>query len=202
MALRLYRYMDRIWTAWLADHDEAKLLPPIPPMVLYHGETQWSAERYFESLVDLGETPDALATAFTKLTVLFLKHARHEVDFLPCLVEWCDLIVELLEAPSGVNALGALMRDALEVNETLRVEAAVAVLGSAVGRRAKEAMVTAGESLIEEGRQDLLLKLLRFKFRALPSEAAARVRAARGEQLEIWAERVLVATSPKQVFDE
>jgi len=62
MAYRVLRYMVRIWGRWLRERsDEApQRLPPILPIVVYHGESEWSAARDFQSLVEL---PEALVGA-------------------------------------------------------------------------------------------------------------------------------------------
>ena len=60
MAYRVLRYMTLIWGRWLREHSDAAKLPPIVPIVVYHGERGWSAPLRFEELVDL---PPALAQA-------------------------------------------------------------------------------------------------------------------------------------------
>lgn len=72
--------------------------------------------------------------------------------------------------------------------------------------------MTAGEQLIERGRQEglqqglqegqrgTLLRQLRKRFGALPSEVEARVQAAGPEQLEEWVDRVLTAATLAEVM--
>ena len=64
--------------------------------------------------------------------------------------------------------------------------------------------MTAGEKLIERGRQQgergILLRQLRKRFGALPSEVEARVQAAGQAQLEEWSDRVLTAATLAEVL--
>lgn len=74
--------------------------------------------------------------------------------------------------------------------------------------------MTAAEKLIRRGRQeghkegrqegqcDLLTKLLRRRFGALPEHVLARIRSADQAQLERWAERVLTAPTLDAVLDD
>jgi len=55
MPLRLLRYILRLWERWRSEHTDAKRLPPVLPVVLYHGAVQWSAPTSLEDLVDLPE---------------------------------------------------------------------------------------------------------------------------------------------------
>jgi hypothetical protein len=53
-----------------------------------------------------------------------------------------------------------------------------------------------------EGESTLLERLLVKRFGPLSEDTRVRLRAARAEQLEIWAERVLDVTSLAQVFGD
>jgi flagellar biosynthesis/type III secretory pathway protein FliH len=53
-----------------------------------------------------------------------------------------------------------------------------------------------------EGESTLLERLLAKRFGPLSNDTRARLRAARAEQLETWAERVLDAPSLAQVFGD
>ena len=49
IALQLLVYLTRIWAGL---DDGESLLPPIVPLVLYHGETEWRVPRFFANLLD------------------------------------------------------------------------------------------------------------------------------------------------------
>jgi len=53
LAFRLLRYQVRIWEDWHARHQDAKSLPMIIPIVMYHGVTPWSEPRLFDALLDV-----------------------------------------------------------------------------------------------------------------------------------------------------
>ncbi len=51
MAYRLLRYQVQIWERWRLEHPEAKALPMIIPLVLYHGTAPWPEQRSFDALL-------------------------------------------------------------------------------------------------------------------------------------------------------
>ncbi|MCB9760465.1 MAG: Rpn family recombination-promoting nuclease/putative transposase [Alphaproteobacteria bacterium] len=132
MPWRLLRYASRIWERWQRENPGETLLPPIVPMVLYHGRAPWSAPRRLTELLrlsapvlesirditpecsfileDLGHVPDEAlqAQALIGLTKLLLKHAREGrlMDQLPGWIEtW-----RAAEAAGGAGAMVALLR--------------------------------------------------------------------------------------------
>ena len=60
MALRLLRYMLRIWERWQRDHPRESGLPPVVPLVLYHGETRWTAPLHLRDTLRLPEAARAV----------------------------------------------------------------------------------------------------------------------------------------------
>jgi len=64
-ALQLARYTLRIHDRWLADHPDARRLPPVLPFVVHHGDRPWQAARSVDELVDLRGFP-ADAAAFLR----------------------------------------------------------------------------------------------------------------------------------------
>ena len=52
VCLQLLKYMVRIWELFLKQNEEAKFLPVIYPLVLYHGETKWELSQNFISLIE------------------------------------------------------------------------------------------------------------------------------------------------------
>ena len=228
MAYRLLRYQDRIWERWRADHPKAKTLPMIIPIVMYHGTTPWSEPRSFDALLDvppgvrsavepylvrftyllldLSEISDdelregAMRTALAKLMAMCFKHARTSADFVNILGRWMDVVREVARAPNGLEALAQVMRYILEVNEQVRPEALQALLEREIGPETKDTIVTAGQQLIEQGRQQgiqqLLLRQLRQRFGAeVDSHVEQRIGTASVEQIETWSGRVLTAAT-------
>ena len=248
MVFRMLRYMVRIWERWLAENPEARTLPVILPLVLSHGPQGWTAastlgELYDadpEALADLArwlpgyELPvddllaqtdaalrDRAADALGRLVVLSLKHSRTGEDLAALVVSWHELVREVVDAPSGVEAFRLVLNYVLQVRDVDEEEFG-RLLELKAGPKTKEAFVTTAERLIEKGRQEgrqegreegreegrhegmqsLLLRLLSARFGPLTPEVVARVDAAEAASLELWSERVLSASSIEAVFAE
>jgi len=241
LAFRLLRYQVRIWEEWLANHQAAKSLPMIIPIVMYHGATPWSEPQLFDALLDvpanvrptvtpylvqfafllndLSEISDdelrsgAMLTALAKLATICLKHARTSTEFIKILARWMDFAREVARAPNGLKALAQVLCYILQVNDHVEREALQALLEREIGPdEAKEAIVTAGQQLIEQGRQEgrqegrregrregecaLLLRQLRRRFGdAVNADIEQRIATASIEQIDTWAERVLSAAT-------
>jgi predicted transposase/invertase (TIGR01784 family) len=232
LAFRLLRYQVRIWEDWLANHQAAKSLPMIIPIVMYHGATPWSEPRLFDALLDvpasvrtavapylvqfayllndLSEIPDdelrnsAMLTALAKLATICLKHARTSTDFIKILARWMDVASEVARARNGLSALAQVLCYILEVNDHVEREALQTLLERELGPEAKEAIVTAGQQLIEQGRREgrregecaVLLRQLRRRFgNAVDTAIEQRIATASIEQIDTWTERVLSAAT-------
>jgi len=208
----------------------------IIPIVMYHGATPWSEPRVFDALLDVpasvrpAVTPylvqfafllndlsamsddelrnGAMLTALAKLATICLKHARTSADFLKILVRWMDIAREVSTAPNGLSALAQVLCYILEVNDHVEREALQALLERELGPEAKEAIVTAGQQIREEGRQEgrregrregecaVLLRQLRRRFgTAVNTDIEQRIATASIEQIDTWTERVLSAAT-------
>ncbi|HEY0482363.1 MAG TPA: Rpn family recombination-promoting nuclease/putative transposase [Kofleriaceae bacterium] len=245
MALRLLGYQTRIWERWRTDHPKAKTLPMIVPVVMYHGATSWSEARSFDALLDvpagmrpaiepylvrfayllhdLAEISDdelregAMRTALAKLVAMCFKYARTRADFLQILGRWMDVVREVIRAPHGLEALAQVMRYILQVNEHVGPEELQDLLERDLGPEAKDAIMTAGQQLIEQGRQqgieqgvqqgrqqgiqELLLRLLRQRFGGeVNTQVEQRIAAASLEQVDAWSARVLSAATLSELL--
>ncbi|MBX2799526.1 MAG: Rpn family recombination-promoting nuclease/putative transposase [Myxococcales bacterium] len=100
MPLRLLDYLVQIWNRWHASHPKAQSLPPVIPLVLYHGAECWTAPLSFAEMIevprfirvdlapwlvdfryvlrDLGEVDDEelWGLAFGRMAMLAFKYAR------------------------------------------------------------------------------------------------------------------------------
>lgn len=182
IAFRLLRYQVRIWEDWRARNPDAKTLPVIVPLVLYHGAAAWPAPRAFEDLFevpahlrpalepqlvrftylldDLSAVSDdelrerARMTALARLTAACFKHGRKSTDIVEVLRGgWADVLRDVSRAPNGREALVLVMRYILQVNEYVGPEALETLLIGQVGSDAKDIIMTAGQQLIHQGRQ-------------------------------------------------
>ena len=240
MALRLLGYMLGIWRRFRLDHPEAEKLPVILPIVLHHSHTGWTAPTRFEELVDIApelredfapfipsfefvledlserqskELHEMATTALARLALFCLKEVREGAPFLEALPDWADTYHEVSSSLNGVEAMAAIMRYIHLVIELPRAELERRML-TALGPEAKEAFVTLGEQLIEQGRQEgrqegrqqgqraILLKLLRFRFGVIPESTRARLEVASESELERWSECVVDASGLADVFGD
>jgi len=239
MAFRLLRYQVRIWEDWLSRNPEMTTLPVIIPIVMYHGQTAWTAARWFGDVLavppevrpvvarhlvqfeyllnDLSEISDEdlrarAFTAVTKLTALCFKYARTSPDFLSILGRWIDVVGEVASAPNGLSALAQLLCYILQVNEHVQRDELQELLTREIGPHTQEAIVTAGQLLIEEGRQqgreegrkgfqEVILQLLRQRFGdQVDSIVERRIIEASLEQVQAWTTRVLSAATLSELF--
>jgi hypothetical protein len=216
---------------------EVRKLPVIVPVVVHHGDGGWSTAVSFEELLDADEdllaalgdhiprltlvlddlwkqSDDALyaraATAFARLVLWALKHARQVGWLAEEHGQWKDLIATVLAEPDGVRALTALFRYIAQASPAATREV---LRGLLPGDRAEieEAVMNWYQQQVQDGErrgesrgerkeaQRLVLKLLRLRFGELPSAVVAQVEAAEVPELELWAERVVTAARLEDV---
>lgn len=180
MALRLLRYLVRIWERWLENHDDVEQLPVIVPLVFYHGEKPWSAPLSFESLVqaprglenvvrpylpsfrylldDLSQVPDEqlrrrALPVLALLAVACLRDLRHK-DVLEAVGPWVNEWVDFIRALPHPDDMRPLARYVYAVKGAAQVDIFLWFLEREVGPEANEIMKTYAEELIEQGLQD------------------------------------------------
>jgi predicted transposase/invertase (TIGR01784 family) len=253
MAYRMLRYKVRIWEDWFSKNPGATALPMIIPIVMYHGQAPWSEPRLFGDVLavpssvrpavepylvqfsyllnDLSEISDdelraRAMTGVAKLVTLCLKHARTSPDFMGILGRWIDVVREVVQAPNGLSALAQVLCYILRVSEHVERDELKALLAHQIGPETEEAIVTAGQLLIDQGFQDgfqqgeragfqqgeragfqqgeraTLLLLLRHRFgNQVDKHVEERVATASIERIETWTIRVLSAATLADLFD-
>lgn len=169
-----------------------------------------------------GQTDDALRaramSALGRVALWCLRNARSPERLQSHLGRWADLVREVRAAPNGVKALEMVLRYIYLVSDRLEVEDLLALVAKEVSHEIAEDAVTLGERLIEQGmqkglqqglrvgeqqgRRDMLLRLLRVRFGELPEATVARVNAAEMTQLDLWAERVITAASLAELLGD
>jgi predicted transposase/invertase (TIGR01784 family) len=242
MPFRMLRYTCRVWERWVAAHPNAKRLPAVVPVVLYHGRRRWTAARRLREIIDLpAGLASALAdhipelelvlddlhavddealrsramTVFAKLVLFSLRYARTPRVQRTVIRRWAPLFRELAAAPSGREALGAIIRYLWEVRE--KPDFIDALLAEDVGELTKEIHVSYADKVREEarekghiegretgrteGRRALLLRLLASKFGPVSRDTDQRIAAATAADLDRWAERLLTAERLDEVWE-
>jgi predicted transposase/invertase (TIGR01784 family) len=177
LSFRLLRYQVRIWERFAAEHP-GELLPPILPLVLYHGKRAWPYSREFADLlsvtgssseslrrlgprqrfhlVDLTSWPDRdlhrlATTTLARLVLISLKHARHSEDLSDRLIAVAEMFQEILEAPHGLTALARVLRYILLVSDHVTPRELRGMLQRHVHQQAGEIAMSVGERLIAKG---------------------------------------------------
>ena len=77
--LQLLRYMVRIWDKELAQNKKLRKLPPIIPMVFYHGTRRWKQPLVFSSCIEL---EDAFRAYIPDFEVILFDLQQTEADDL------------------------------------------------------------------------------------------------------------------------
>ena len=62
--VQLLKNMTHIWEAHLEKHKETRKLPPIIPLLIYHGESPWKVDTNFVSMFDIPEALTKFIPAF------------------------------------------------------------------------------------------------------------------------------------------
>jgi predicted transposase/invertase (TIGR01784 family) len=126
---QLLKYIVQIWDRHLRRHKEVGTLPPIIPIVIYHGETEWGVSTDFLSLFDvpgciekyipnfrfelfdISHMPDEHIKGVVLLKILFL---TFKYIFNPELFERLEdifrLLMELEDRTRGTEYLEVLLR--------------------------------------------------------------------------------------------
>lgn len=186
MPFRVLVYVTAIWTTWLeryeAEHGRPPdHLPAVLPLVIYHGDRPWPADRralcdlvdlpaplhpavarWLPSLTllldDLGALDDAAleapeAAALTALGLLALKHGPRP-DLERRLLRCHRHLRHAASTPAGRSALEALFEYLLRVNDTVERTRLAREIRRVAGPEAQEVAMTAAQRLIAEGREE------------------------------------------------
>lgn len=229
MALRILRYVLRIWERWLADHPDSRSLPMIIPIVVHHGARPWRGATEVSRLVELDkelrvvvdpylpklefvlddltvETDKALRArslrAMSLLAIRLLVRLPTSVAPIDELARWLPLFRRVLASRTGLQSLRSILE---YVHNVADVEPeAIRTLMQRLGPGAEEAYMTTAQRLRDEGRVEAsvsaLLHFVRARF-GPPSEAVERrIRGASIDELEVWLQRVATAETVDGMF--
>lgn len=237
MPLRMLIYLARIFERHRKDNP-GRPLPLIVPVLVSHAPGGWTAPTSLHALfnpdpasipglaelvpnysmvvLDLAhlsneELKSRALDAFPELALWALRDIREFDELLRNLDHFASTFQAALRSPNGMGAVTQLLRYVALLTDKTQAKQFRAKLRQQAPE-AEEAMVTYGEELIEQGRQEgqlkgrqegqinLLEKLLTLKFGAVPADHKAQLEAATEAQLGRYAERVLTAESLDAVF--
>ena len=222
VALQLLRYLVRIWERYDQAIDGTGLLPPILPLVVYHGKPEWSTPALFSSmlaatdemrpylldfpfgLLDVGQVEDDKLSNEEELRagLIVLKYApRVTEENVEEVVTW------VLTRLHGVSRELFL----LAVRYMLRVYGLTWERFESVSRRVMDEreqwmIGSAARELFAQGEATgeakALVLVLERRFGQLPGDLRRRVDEARAAQLEAWLERAVDGATLDEVFGE
>jgi hypothetical protein len=127
------------------------------------------------------------------------------------LIEWADIVRQVLLAPTGQEVSTALQSYILKVTKLTRPRLSLVIERQFGADAMKRILSTWEQAVLEgrtegkaegkaEGRAELLLSQLERRFGPLPPEVATRFAAASIDDLDRWALRVLDARELREVF--
>ncbi|MEA1052764.1 Rpn family recombination-promoting nuclease/putative transposase [Lamprobacter modestohalophilus] len=228
--LQLLRYIALQGDAYRKQHPEAKTLPPVYPLVLYHGQSRWRMPSDFHALIR--PLPEAL-----KPYVPQFRYALHDLsprsdveikgDVLTRLVQlalrWIfsdqplehlerliALIDQIADRDTALQILESLLR--YYVQGTQRVEESDArrlleqtapgdpIMQTFIDRYIEQGREQGIEQGIEQGKAELLLRLMERKFGPTDARLRQQIQEADAETLLEWSDRILTAETPEAVF--
>jgi len=223
--LQLLRYIAAEGEQHRRQHPEARRLPPVYPIVLYHGQRSWRAPRYFHDLVQ--PLPSALAPFVPQFTyALHDISARTDAEIKgEVLTRLVLLAMRWIFSDEAIDRLRDLLglieqvqdrETALEIPESLlryyvqgthRVDEGDVRALLQQTSTGDPIMQTFIDRYIEQGRQQglqqgrhqgeaaVLLRLIERKFGPPIDSIRQRVEDADTETLLRWSERILTADS-------
>jgi len=180
MGLTVLRYLVSLWDLWLAQQDKddpPTKLPPIIPVVLYHGKDPWDTPTSFADLLDLPQDLRPLvqrylpafeyvlddvnvpsdeelrarhAPPLAAITLILFKHTGRGEDMLVVLQSMRGELAALAGEPDWDLGVQRVALYTLRVGDVPLGEFAKLVEES-MGPGAKEVVVTTAEKLIQEG---------------------------------------------------
>ena len=224
--LQLLRYVVAEGDEYRKQHPKARHLPPVYPLVLYHGRKKWRVPANIQDLIK--PLPEALKSyvpqfgyALHDISPLSSKEIKGEV--LTRLVqlalryiysdqpqerlrELLKLMEQVADQPTALEILESLLRYYVQGTKQLDEQDVRMLLqethsGEPVMQTFIDKYIQQGERQGERrGEARVLLRQIRAKFGPPAPEVETRIERAEREQLDHWSVRVLTAQSPDELF--
>lgn len=212
---QLLRYQARIMEKH-GDQGAAarRAYPPVFPLVIYHGKGRWNVPCSLAEVTVGGGAVQPYGAAF-RYHLLDISHIPYDklsrrqpglwagfaamrVAFRPD--EAAARLTEILRhLPEGsgieIRVVGYMLSRLNITQETMRQ-----ALTEVKPNTGAKTMGTLAESLMAEGKADMLVRLLQRQFGPLPQAILDRVGQASLEDLDAWAERIFDAPSLDAIF--
>lgn len=227
--LQILKYMVNIWQREIEGGGARNRLPPIIPLVFYHGPGRWTVPR---SVVEMVDAPEELAPLLRDFAYVLhdlgeiepvrLSRAPEVLAGLLALrvVHFDEIPPDLLDLIVGGPVAGSEFERHILRYIVERMNLTLAHLEASLRRtkpdRWEALMGTVAEAWLEqgraegiekgladgraEGRAELLLRQIELRFGHAPETVRDRIRTASLAELEAWGEAILVAASLDEVL--
>ncbi len=236
MPLRTLAYETRIWHRFHKDHPGERL-PPIIAVIISHVPGGWTEARSFDDLFEpsVMAIPGLLAlvprfsliiadlsplsnedlkarslAAFQKLALWLLRDARDPVRLLESFGTWASTLIEVQQAPSGIDAFSLLLTYMFRVVGKANQSNLQARIRQ-MNQHTEETEMSIADAFVEEGRVVGLMQgqcaalrsqlIFKFHLQSLDERYEARLKAATPEAIDRYLQRVLVVDSLAAVFE-
>ncbi|WP_207190972.1 Rpn family recombination-promoting nuclease/putative transposase [Halochromatium salexigens] len=211
-------------------HPEAKTLPPVYPLVLYHGQSRWRMPSDFHALIrplpealkpyvaqfsyalhDLSPRSDAeiKGDVLTRLVQLAMRwiFSDQPLEHLERLIA---LIDQIADRDTALQSLESLLR--YDVQGTQRVDETDArrlleqtapgdpIMQTFIDRSIEQGLEQGIEQGERKGEAKLLLRLMERKFGPTDAQLRQQIQEADAETPLAWSERILTAEIPEAMF--
>ena len=209
--VQLLSYITDIWELHENQSTEDKL-PPIIPILIYHGKKRWSFGDQLSELIgdspesivdyipdyrylvyDFSEYSDSEIKGEIKLRI-FLKLISHifDDDFENGLRKVLPLMNKLQEKSTGMEYIETVVKYILNTGEEMSLQELNKKVKD-ISSEGSEFIMTIAEKLIEEGKregrreamEDMVIKLLKNKFNNLPKKYKTKIKGLNIEKLEL-----------------
>jgi predicted transposase/invertase (TIGR01784 family) len=227
MAVRLLTYIGLFYQDLLKQGWAESRLPPVLPIVLYNGQSAWTAattlaeliapvpealQRYQPSLdywlLDENHLPEEAWAAENWVTaLLMLERSQIPEDMLRALrrvTSWLQASEQASLRRAFATWINQVLlkarlpeNDLPQLNELSEVRD---MLAERIAEWAEQCKRQGQQKGVLQGEAAVLTRLLKLKFGPIPDEAIARIQAADAETLLLWSERVLSAACLDEVF--
>jgi predicted transposase/invertase (TIGR01784 family) len=226
MLLRLLSYMVRVWRRYARENTEARRLPVIVPLVLFHGPKGWAGPLDFQSLVEIpsdeftaytpafrigifdlaGPSGQAVAGSAIVRILGDVLGALGKPDFMERITRAFQTLGELAEAPSFSRYFEVLFRYILNVYDIPK-QGLMDMAVESIKTDVREAAMTTYEQIKQEGILEgeakagvaLLAHLLAIRFHVDPDLFLPSLRGLDFVQYEELSEKILEAQSIEEI---
>jgi predicted transposase/invertase (TIGR01784 family) len=230
IGLQLLRYLVRIWERLDREADGRGTLPPVIPLVVYHGAQEWRSAQRFSGMVsadetirphlldfpfgvvDLGRVDDELLSRNIHLRIglLVLKHAVVEVAD----EDRVEAVVKVLTELGRVSERfwEVAMRYIIGAYREMDRATLSNALKRVVPEKEQQMLSIAAQEWLAQGRAegraegavrgkaDALVHVLQKRFGAVASDVREKISRADAVQIDEWLDRAIEAASLETVF--